>query len=596
MCEEKTMHTDTQHSASRKIHFGIGPALLAAALAVASAHAALASDNPGLNGAAPRKKLIGCGWGDSEATPATYLAHADRFDRCGLDGMLFRLKTRLPDGSLKMLFQIFDEEWRYEDFAAEVPNLRKMAEHPGLRHNFLGSLRAPLKKRAAWDDDAVWGRVAANMRVVARLARDGGCRGLSMDCEDYKKLRQFKRQPGEPPLEDLRGLVRRRGAEVFRGVFEEFPDVTILSFWFLSLSPNWYGPDYGRKDMAALADGMEDLWPAFVNGILDVLPPTATLIDGNESYHCDADKNDFYRQASWIRSDLAALVDPANREKYARQMQVSTGMYLDMYVNPTNSPWYFPPKDGSRLETFRRNLAQALDAADEYLWIYSEKLQFIEWDDDYPLQKACQRETLEHRLPGLSDLMAAQKDPDGFARERLAELKAEGMLTNLVSNATCKGGADGGVPKPFGFWRPTPKDGKAPGGMVGTDDAFGDGDSSSLCATGVDSGSFTLDVKGIVPGEYYLISASAYGPGTSVTMSWRDAKHKYTGKTQHLPLVGQASDWHRGQVLMRAPPKAAKASLTLNVRLAPDEKAHFDNICIYRLTYSTTTEGKDKTP
>ena len=43
-------------------------------------------------------------------------------------------------------------------------------------------------------------------------------------------------------------------------------------------------------------------------------------------------------------------------------------------------------------------------------------------------------------------------------------------------------------------------------------------------------------------------------------------------------------------------PKAAKASLTLNVRLAPDEKAHFDNICIYRLTYSTSTEGKDKTP
>ena len=57
---------------------------------------------------------------------------------------------------------------------------------------------------------------------------------------------------------------------------------------------------------------------------------------------------------------------------HARQMQVSTGMYLDMYINPTNSPWYFPPKDGSRLETFRRNLAQALDAADEYIWLYTE--------------------------------------------------------------------------------------------------------------------------------------------------------------------------------------------------------------------------------
>jgi hypothetical protein len=431
------------------------------------------------------------------------------------------------------------------------------------------------------------------MRVVARLARDGGCRGLSMDCEDYKKLRQFKRQPGEPPIEELRGLVRRRGAEVFRGVFEEFPDVTILSFWFLSLTPNWYGPDFGHKDMASLIDGTEDLWPAFVNGILDVLPPTATLVDGNENYHCDADKNDFYRQASWIRNDLAALVDPANRGKYARQMQVSTGMYLDMYINPTNSPWYFPPKDGARLETFRRNLAQALDAADEYLWIYTEKLQFIEWDEDYPLQKACQRETLEHRLPGLADLMSATKDPDGFARRRMAELEAEGRLVNLVTNAVCAGAADGGVPKPFGFWRPTPKDGGAPIGTVETDNAFGDGDSSSLCAEGVPSGCFTLDQKGVVPGEYYLVSASAHGPGASVTVSWRTAAHKYTGKTQYIPLAGPAGDWRRGQVLMRAPTEAAKVSLGLNVRLAPDEKAHFDNVCIYRLTNSS---GKEANP
>ena len=556
------------------------------------ATAALAAGLAVCASAAPQKKLIGCDWGSSEATPATFLAHADKFDRSGLDGLSFRLKTRLPDGSLRLLFQIFDEDWRYEDFEAELPNLRKMTEHPGLRNIFLGSLRAPLKRRAAWDDDAVWGRVATNMRVVARLARDGGCRGLSMDCEDYQKLRQFKRQPGEPPLAELRGLVRRRGAEVFRGVFEEFPDVTILSFWFLSLTPNWYGPDYGRKDMATLADGMEDLWPAFVNGILDALPPTATLIDGNENYHCDADKNDFYRQASWIRNDLAALVDPANREKYARQMQVSTGMYLDMYITPTNSAWYFPPKDGSRLETFRRNLAQALDAANEYIWLYTERLQFIEWDEDYPLQKACQRETLEHRLPGLADLMSATKDPDGFARRRVAELEAEGRLVNLVTNAACAGAADGGVPKPFGFWRPKPKDGEAPAGKVGADAAFGDGDSSSLCAEGVPSGCFTLDQKGIVPGEYYLVSASAHGPSASVTVSWRTAAHKYTGKTQYIPFGPTAEDgWRRGQVVMRAPAEAAKVSLGLNVRLAPDEKAHFDNVCVYRLTF-TDRDGK----
>ena len=42
---------------------------------------------------------------------------------------------------------------------------------------------------------------------------------------------------------------------------------------------------------------------------------------------------------------------------------------------------------------------------------------------------------------------------------------------------------------------------------------------------------------------------------------------------------------------MRAPAEAAKVSLGLNVRLAPDEKAHFDNVCVYRLTF-TDRDGK----
>ena len=42
-----------------------------------------------------------------------------------------------------------------------------------------------------------------------------------------------------------------------------------------------------------------------------------------------------------------------------------------------------------------------------------------------------------------------------------------------------------------------------------------------------------------------------------------------------------------------APAEAAKVSLALNVRLAPNEKAHFDNVCIYRLTYSS---GKETNP
>ena len=36
-----------------------------------------------------------------------------------------------------------------------------------------------------------------------------------------------------------------------------------------------------------------------------------------------------------------ALVEPENRVKYQTQVLAGFGLYLDMYANPTNSPWYF---------------------------------------------------------------------------------------------------------------------------------------------------------------------------------------------------------------------------------------------------------------
>ena len=526
---------------------------------------------------ASQKKAIGCGWGFNTATVDDYLDNAGQFNETGLDGVLVWLRGRDGNGKPIGMRDIYERDWSYEMFAPMVPKLKKMTEHVAFRENFLITLRSPAK-RVAWSDDATWARVAENMRTAARIARDGGCRGLQMDTEDYRRAHQFEWRPGDPPYDELCKIARRRGAEVFGGVFKEYPEAVVLSFWFLTMGNDGCPARY--VESSARARG--SLWPAFVNGILDVLTPKARLVDGNEyAYHYDADQNDFYRSAHHTRRSLLPLVAPENQEKYTRQMQIGFGLYLDMYVNQTNTSWYFPPKGGSRVETFRRNFEQALDAADEYVWLYGERCQFVKWPEGFRLGKNMSADRWEDRLPGLSDAILSVKDPEAFVRRRRAELESSGAWTNLLPNGDCSDCEVGKVPKPFGTWQGALE---VHAGTFGCDTAFGEGDRTSLCAEGVPSGCFAYTHKGVVPGEVYLVKCSASGGHSSASIAWKDAKGKYFARTRPvcIPFGKSQNGWRLGEIVVNVPTGAAGMQIALSVNLAPGEKAWFDNIGIYR--------------
>ena len=546
--------------------------ITAAAAYAAMAGAALAA--PG------GRKFIAQAWEfGPNAWPKDFVAAADAFDKTGIDGVGIFLKGYDKNGNLIGVRDIFRTEWTYEAFAPLIPDMREMTKHRAFKESFCGSFRSPLKDtgRIAWEDDETWARVARNMRVAARIAREGGFRGLSMDVEDYNKVRQFVRQPDEKPFGELSALVRRRAAEVFGGVFEEYPDITILSFWLLSTVDDWYD----MNDLVGFTRAKGSLWPSFVNGILDVLPPTAKLIDGDENgYRYEAEKNTFYRKADRVRRRLVPLVAPENREKYKRQVQVSFGQYLDMYTHPTNSSWYFPPLDGSRLEHFRVNLTQAVDAADEYIWLWGERYHHVDWAEGYAHNPSCYKGTWDERLPGLTAMLKFVKDPQAFAKERMAELESEGRLANLAPRGVDEAEAETGVPK-FGTWR----DGKDKGvGAFGVDPAFGEAGGPSLCATGCLSGCFTVTLKGVRQGEYYAIRASAFGDGVDAGVSWRDAQGKYVGRAVKMSFDGDETDtWRHLLLPVHIPAGAATMTLTLGVSLPDGAKAWFDNVGFYKL-------------
>ena len=114
---------------------------------------------------------------------------------------------------------------------------------------------------------------------------------------------------------------------IWRGVFEEYPDITVFCFWLLSDAPY----RHVETELPAFMRERGDLWPAFVNGMLDVLPSTATLVDGEEdAYKFEAARHDFFKARTRMRSWDLPLVAPENRVKYLSQVSQSFGQYLEI--------------------------------------------------------------------------------------------------------------------------------------------------------------------------------------------------------------------------------------------------------------------------
>lgn len=507
-----------------------------------------------------QKKYIAHGWDLLAVTPEEVLAHADAFDRTAIDGVTLMIRQRLGDGrTISHSSVMTDPLWPRDELKGHIATFREIVKHPSLKESFLSSWWAP-RKRLAWTDDAAWRTFAANMGTIAWLAKEGGLRGVLVDAEDYPKSEQYRLQAGDPAYDETARLARKRGAEVFSAIFREYPDVTFLSFWMLSLNPRYLSSNDPMGD--ARANG--SLWPWFVNGMLDVMPATAKFVDGNEhAYRYEAEKGQFYRSACQQRTGALGLVAPENRQKYLAQLRAGFGLYLDSYINPTNSNWYFGPVNGSRLTHYAQNLAQATAAADEYVWVYGEKRSWVPWKGTKNTRFQGV-ETWDDALPGFSDEMGGVKDPRGYCRRRLGQMRKEGVLTNLVD----------GVKRPWGTWQHE----KKPKGKMGQE-------GSGVFLEGAPNGCHLVHIHGVKPGETFAVSLKMKGTGGSSIVYWQKDGHWQWGLAG-VPIsfaTGTEAEWRTGEALVRVPEGADTLVLQLCGKQRPGERVVFNQVEIVEL-------------
>ena len=493
-----------------------------------------------------QKKALAFGWDTIYVNPEDILAHADLFDKTPFDGVVMRIQDiPLSNGgriSGESLFS--DDPWNRNDLAKYVRTFRDMRKHRSLRESFLSVLLQP-SVRVSFADDAPWRRAAENFAAAAWLVKEGGMPGLLIDTEDYWHRYQFRYEESDGIDYDTAvRLARRRGQEMFGAVFREFPEIALLSLYFLHQTPN-YITFNDSLDPAGRARTYGDLWLPFVNGIFDVVPVTARIIDGNEdSYFSQFQQKSGFVSYYYMHSDARALIEPENRAKFSQVFQSGAAVYLDMYSNPTGSTYFMHARGfGGRADRLVENSVCALRGTDEYVWFYGEKLAFVPWREVTKKRQnyhSWTNQTWEAALPGFHDAIRFTKDPFGEVRRRAAAAEANGVANSF-------------------------------NGTVETN--------------GFDKGTKTAAATGLTPGAYYAFTGECRGKWAEVRTILTTGNDDNWLYGWEYPAVSRPdpAGWRRILGLVRMGPDTNGFRVYYGRRDAGDDKVNFRNFKALKL-------------
>ncbi len=298
---------------------------------------------------AGEKRLIYYGWG---APDTSYVAAHRRdlddapFDGTGIVIAIDRSAWRGGEtGTENQLgWHVFGARaWRPTDFAEAVADLQAGEGHRP-RDDFLAVAISSHGQDDgfSWFDDARWKVVLRNWAVLVSLARAGGCRGLLLDPEHYGASffnHAWMRRRADADLPSYLAQVRRRGRELMRVTRDIFPDLTLFLLFGHSITAH---------------DRSYDLYPAFLDGMLEAAPPALRIVDGYEPAYGFRTAAEF--AAARLEIGSAGTRLSTVPELYRRHVEAGFGLWLD----------HFSPAG------FAEALAHALAASDGYVWVYSQ--------------------------------------------------------------------------------------------------------------------------------------------------------------------------------------------------------------------------------
>jgi hypothetical protein len=324
----------------------------------------------------PRKKLIEYGW--DVPYPDFVRQHVREMEQRPFDGIVFRLRG----GMNVFLHKPYDPQ----KFAPDVENVRA-AQWQKFTDNFV-LMWATCDEGWDWFNDDDWKAAEHNVRLFAQVAKAARCVGICFDPEPYGgNPWHYTGAPRarERSFDEFYQQVRKRGAQFIQVVQKELPGVKILTFFQMSLFSAFADEPDPAARMRKLASEGYGLLPAFLNGMLDAAEPNVVVIDGNEPAYYYTASEPYFRAYHLMRQRGLTLIAPENRRKYALQVQAGFALYMDQLFalrEPQGNflSFYLTPEE--RAKWFEHNVYHSLYTTDEYVWCYSEKMNW--WGNKVP--------------------------------------------------------------------------------------------------------------------------------------------------------------------------------------------------------------------
>ncbi|NCO34293.1 MAG: hypothetical protein AUJ92_16625 [Armatimonadetes bacterium CG2_30_59_28] len=368
-----------------------------------------------------RKKLIEYGWDTPDC--AYIRQHIREMEKTPFDGLIFHLPHWVGSASI-----FTKAKWDEAQFEQAFEDCRKI-EWKKFTDNFIIVLAA---SDMDWFSDEDWEAVTYHLGIVAKCAALARCRGICFDAEPYgNNPWQYSSQPraSEKTFTEYEAIVRQRGAQFARVVQQHLPKAVIHTFFQLSLFPQIIKESSPEKRQQRLAQEGYGLLPAFLNGMLDAAGPGVRITDGNEPAYYYTSPKQYDDVRKMVKKDAPVMLAPENIGKYRKHMQMSQALYVD-YVfglgvwGQRSSPApMLSPEDRARW--FEHNTYHALRTADEFVWLYSEKMNWWTHTDLPPGLEQAVRSAKQKIAQGtrlgfeVAPLLQSAKD------RRQAELRAK---------------------------------------------------------------------------------------------------------------------------------------------------------------------------
>jgi hypothetical protein len=338
------------------------------------------------------KKIIEFGW--DKPRP-------DQVSNATLEQSIFDGLTFRSSASDKV---IVAEQLPVQSFDLDIAALQKIKSK-----KLANSFYLVLSDASIWDwfNDTTWAAAELNLYQHARVAKQGGLRGIMLDPEVYQfDLWAYASQPQKSghSFKEFETQLRKRGAQTMRAFERAYPGITILYLKSFSAFEIANNATYETAHAALEEDGGLGLFAAFSEGMLEAASDKATLIDGFEDSYYHLRPTDFDWGRNRALNDAQVFVAPTLRTKFKRQFRFSNAIYIDGIMNLFDSArffGYYLQNDIERRNLIAHNIYHGLRISDEFVWVYSESPNW--WTRTLPngdlpaLENAIKRGKLEQQ-------------------------------------------------------------------------------------------------------------------------------------------------------------------------------------------------------